>query len=326
MSTALMIAVCVLIAGFFSGSETGAYRLNRVRLKRQADAGSLVARMLRQVVSNMERFVCLTLIGTNASVYAATGFFSAFLARHFRNASGAEFAGTMILAPALLIFADLLPKSIFQVLPNRLMHWTGPVLWVVGNICRPLTLLLYGIVSLWRKWLGSGHEIQSIVVSARHFDFLLTEGREEGAITAQQDLMVRNIMQFGKRNLGAAMTPLSDVRMLAGSLSGADAVETIRQHDHPRLPVYERQRENVTGILLVLDYLSADATNAVKEHMRSATILDKNLTLDRAFRLLQKAGQTMGIVVDNNGHALGVVTMGDLLQEIFASIDDSQQE
>lgn len=324
MSTVLMIAACVLIAGFFSGSETGAYRLNRVRLKRQADAGSLGARMLRHVVANMERFVCLTLIGTNASVYAATGFFSALLARNFSSAHGAEFAGTMILAPVLLIFADLLPKSIFQLLPNRLMRWTGPVLWIVGNIFRPLTLLLYGIVSLWRKWLGGGHEIQPIIVSARHFDFLLSEGREEGVITAQQDLMVRNIMQFGTRTVGAAMTPLAEVRMLAGGLCGADAVETIRQHDHPRLPVYEGRRENVTGVLLVLDYLSASATNAVKEYMRPATKLDKNLKLDRAFRLLQKAGQTMGIVVDNQDHALGVVTMGDLLQEMFASLDDSK--
>lgn len=323
MSTLLMIAVCVLVAGFFSGSETGAYRLNRVRLRHQADSGSLGARMLQQVVANMERFVCLTLIGTNVSVYAATGFLTSLLARHYGKAAWAELAGTMILAPVLLVFADLLPKSTFQAVPNRLMRWTGPALWVVEKVCRPLTLLLYGMVSTWRRWLGGGREMRRIEVSARHFDFLLSEGREEGTITAQQDLMVRNIMQLGERRVGAAMIPLAEARMLPGEASGAEAVAMIGRHDHPRLPVHEGKRENVAGVLLVLDYLSAGATGEVREHMRPAMRLGEDLALDRAFRRLQEAGQTMGIVANEKGEAVGIVTTGDLLQEMFASLDEA---
>jgi len=323
VSTVLYIVICVLVAGFFSGSETGAYRLSRVRLRHQAESGSLMARMLRRVVSNMERFVCLTLIGTNTSVYAATGLLASVLAVHFKGARWGKFAGTMVLAPVMLIFAELLPKSVFQVWPNRLMRAVGPVLRVLDIGFRPLTMLLYSVVCLLRRLFRGSDETRQISGSADHFDLLLTEGRDEGVITAQQDLMVRNIMRLGKRRVASAMIPLGKVRMLPAEIAGADAVAEIGRHDHPRLPLYSNRREDIAGVLVVLEYLSAGADRPAKEYMYRPVFLDANLALDRGFKRLQEAGQVMGVVLNEKGRAVGIITMGDLLQEIFASVGDS---
>ena len=95
----------------------------------------------------------------------------------------------------------------------------------------------------------------------------------------------------------------------------------IPRHNHARLPVYDGKRSRVIGILLTLDYLCNGRKRSLGELLRTPSFLHANLPLDEAFQQLQRAGQTMGIVVDTRGRAVGMVTTGDLLQEIFRSLD-----
>jgi magnesium and cobalt exporter, CNNM family len=322
----LGILACIIVAGFFAGSETGAYRLNRIRLRHQAESGSVIARMLTRTVGNMERFVCMTLIGTNASVYAATGLFTALVAivsaRDGASPKGVEFVSTLILAPVLLVLTDLLPKSIFTVMPNRLMRWTAPVLWLVLCLVYPIVIALYAMVCFWRRLVGGQTESRQIVVSAHHFDYLLSEGREEGAITPQQDLMMRNIMQLRQRPVEQSMIPLDQMAMISADAAGPKALATIRDHNHARLPVYDGERGNVVGLLLTLDYLSQSAHGPAHDYAHELGHVPATASLAHVFRQLQTAGRAMAAVVDPQGRTLGFVTMGTLLQEIFASLDE----
>lgn len=319
----MFIVACVVLAGCFAGVETGAYRLNRIRLRHMAESGSAPARMLRRVVSNMERFICLTLLGHNAAVYGATALCTGMLVSRFETHLSAELVGTLVMAPILLVCAEVLPKSIFHVFPNRLMRWSSPLLWCANILCWPVVALLAGVVGFWRQWLGGVGESRRLVVSSQYFDFLLTEGREEGVISPQQDLMVHNIMQFGKRPVRSVMIPLEETRMLCNKAAGEEVVKTIGRYNHPRLPVYAGRPENVVGILFVLDYLSAGAAGEVEDYLRDPDFVPADMPLDHAFKKLQDAGQTLGVVVDEGRRAIGIVTMGDLLQEIFASLGEA---
>ena len=116
------------------------------------------------------------------------------------------------------------------------------------------------------------------------------------------------------------MIPLARVRMVPHNAAAEEVRRLIAQHDHARLPVYEGGRSNVVGILLVLDYLCNGHGGDIREIVRPPTLLEANLPLDDAFRRLQQAGQTMGVVVDARNRAIGIVTMGDLLQEIFGTL------
>ena len=321
MVAILLIILFMLLAAFFAGAETGAYRLNRVRLRQRAQAGSQAARLLQSTVADMEEFVCMTLAGTNISVYAATLVCAVTLSAHFTTHLAAEFISTLVLAPLFLIFAEVLPKSLFQALPNFLMRWASPLLWALHILLWPVVKLLHGMVVYWRWLLGGRVAAHRPVVTSQYLSFFLSEGKQEGVITAQQDMMVRNIMQFGTRPVRRAMIPLARVHMMPVDASGPDALEVIAQHNHSRLPVYDGAQNNVAGILLVLDYLCNGQEADIRKLMRPVIFLQAGLPLDDAFRLLQRTGQTMGIVVDARDRAIGMVTMGDLLQEIFGTLD-----
>ena len=308
------------LAGLYGGSESGAYRINRVRLRRNAEAGSRLARLLQRVISHMEQFVCMTLVAQNASVYGATLAFTAMIAPRFKAVGWAELASTIILAPLLLVFVEVVPKSTFQAVPNALMRTLSPLLRLTHLALWPIVKLLLGVVTFWQRILGGRGRARGMVVTSQYLNFFLSEGTQEGVITKEQSVMVRNIMQMDTRPVRKIMTPLAQVHMIPADASREDALQIAAERTFSRLPVYEEKRDNVVGILLVLDYLCDGGDGEVRELLREPTRIAADLPIDDAFRMLQKVGQVMGIVVDGRGRALGMVTMGDLLQEIFSTL------
>ena len=116
------------------------------------------------------------------------------------------------------------------------------------------------------------------------------------------------------------MTPLNHACMMPRSASGDELRAILVNNSHARIPVYEGRRSNVVGILVVLDYLCKGESARVANVTIPPVRLDANLSLNDAFKRLQDAGRTMGIVVDRQKQAVGMVTMSDLLQSLFGSI------
>lgn len=326
MSTLLALIGWTLLAAFFSASETGAYRLNRIRLRHRADSGSILARMEQVVVSNMERFVCLTLIAHNAAVYGATVLLTARLEPHFERELTAEFMSTLILAPVLLICAEVVPKSVFNVRPDQTMRWSAPFLWIAHYALWPVVTLFVGVVTFWRTLLSGERGARPTATGAQHLDFFLEEGRAEGAITPQQDQMVRNILDLGLRPVRRIMIPIDRALMIPVDAPRAAVLTAFSGHDHRRLAVYAERRDNVIGTLRVLDYLSDPRGGNLKALMHAPVFIPVEASVNEAFRTLQKEGQLIGILRDPRNRALGIVTMTDILQEIFATIQVTESD
>ena len=320
MGSILIIAICALAGGFYAGSESGAYRLNRIRLRHEAKSGSRLARMLQGVVGDMERFVCVTLVATNLAHYVATFVCAKALGEFFAEGWRTEVYSTLMLAPVLLIVSEVLPKTVFQSRPMSLLRVSAPLLWISDKIFWPIVQVLHLVTILWRRLLGGNRPSAQPAVTSQYLRFFLSEGTEEGVITRQQDLMVRNIMELGSRPLRSMMMPLSHVRMISVEDTPNAARGIISHYRHARIPVYEGVRRNVVGILIVLDFLCNDSDKPVTELMVEPVKLVSELPLDTAFRTLQEAGSNMGIIVDARGRAVGMVTMAGLLQEIFGSM------
>ena len=316
----LLIVACILLAGFYAGAETGAYRLNRVRLRSRAEAGLRTARLTELVTADMERFVTVTLVASNAAVYGATVFCTALVASRVRTDLVAELVSTLILAPLLLVFAEVIPKSIFQVLADPLMRAASAFLWFTDRLLWPVVMLLLGVVGFWRRVLVGRDPPRKTVVTTHYLESLLTSGTQEGVISPQQDLMVRNIMQVGDWPVGRIMTPLARVRMLPSYASGHEVLHDIARFNHSRLPVWEGQPGNIIGILRVLDYLCEGEGGEIRKFIQKPSYLDAETGVDEAFRALQEAGQAMAVVVDARKRALGIVTTDDLLQGIVSTL------
>ena len=141
----LLIAVFMLVEGYYSGSETGAYCLNKIRLRFRAEQGVRSALILQKLLTDPQGLICTTLIGTNIAVYISTGILTNKL--ELMGVGAAELVSTLCLAPVLLILAEATPKNIFQLRADFLMYKLapslaffrrlfGPGVWVLKKISR----------------------------------------------------------------------------------------------------------------------------------------------------------------------------------------------
>jgi CBS domain containing-hemolysin-like protein len=322
MMTALWIALSILVAAFYAAAETGAYRLNRIRLHGDAKRGRRTAKLTESVVADMERYVCTTLTAHNTAVYCGTVFFTAPVARYLvrQHELVVELISTVTLAPAMLILGEVIPKSVAQVLADPLMRWSSPLLWLTNKALWPVVTLMLGLVAFWRRLLGGRAEPRKTVVTAQYLGTLLSAGTQEGLITPQQDMIVRNILQLRGRPVREIMTPLSHVQMLPVDADPQQARREIARFTHARLPVYEGDRSNVVGSLRVLDYLCGDEGGDIRKLLRPPLFLAAETGVDEAFRRLQETAQSMAVVAGAHDRAVGVITMDDLLQGVFSTL------
>jgi putative hemolysin len=328
----ILVAACFLIlAGFFSGLETGIYVLDplryHVRLKQKEKEAGLLERLLRR----KSELVTSLLVGTNLSIFLATTF-ATEMTRHYCPSSGpaaVALVTTAYTTTAVLIFAEMLPKNIYRRRANTLVYSSVRAFWVFSLLFFPLVRALSVITRAVSFVFGRHRTLENEFLTRKAVEYQLTELHGGSTLTASQSKMVQNIMQLPARTVTSAMIPLKDTIMVDES-AGRDAVlDLVRKYRFSRMPVYREKRGSVTGVLNVFDlfYERSGAggkgegeTPGLKRLIRPLPSGPRSARIDEALVILRGARQPMGLVVGPGKEALGIVTVKDLLEEITGEI------
>ncbi|MHC5034555.1 MAG: CNNM domain-containing protein, partial [Planctomycetota bacterium] len=247
-----IIAAAIVVAGFYSGSETGSYCVNRLRLRLRAERGGAAARSLLRFVSNPQLAISSMLTGTNAGLYVATILAAAKLAET-SWAVPAELYSGIIMPPILLIVAEVIPKSLFQHHADALMYRAVWPLRVSEVLFYPVSVLLRWIGRLPQLLLGKHAAPRRPVFTADSFRFYLSEGAADGVLSTFQRAMAENILRLKSMPVAVVMTPLDEAVMVSEEASCAELHDLLRAHRYSRIPVYRGSREQVAGIVNILD-------------------------------------------------------------------------
>lgn len=325
--TALALVVGAVVAlalsAFFSGTETGVYCLNRVRLRVRADQNDAQARRLQSLLERPTDLVITTLLGTNVADYLATVCVTALLLRVTVSGSWAEVYATAILTPLILVFGGVMPKDWFQRESDRLMYplslslswcwraarWTGLV-WVLGRLTRHLI-----------RWIDplrtSGEE--DLLPRAR-IRRLLSEGAVSGGLSAFQRDTLERVMNISRVRLANVMVPRQRAAIAPIGISRDGLLRIARMAHFSRLPVYRDDPRRIVGIVNVYHVLTDDEEKPIEAYVQEATRLLATETVPAALLKLQQARQVMAIVTDSDGNCLGLFTMKDLVEEIVGEL------
>ncbi|MFP4028240.1 MAG: hemolysin family protein [Candidatus Brocadiia bacterium] len=318
MVDCLLIALFVMLEAFFSGSETGFYSLNRTRLRFRAEHGWMGAVSLRKLSRKPQLAISTMLIGTNITIYCATALCGSLLNK-IGLAYRTDLYSSLIMPPILLIFAEIIPKSLYQRRADTLMYRTAPILRFCEIIFSPLIFLLQGLLRVMRKIIGGKTE-NADVFTPEKLRFFLSEGAALGVLSPYQHRMAENVLRVKSLELSAAMVPLDEVAMIPESSTFEKLQKIMREHRFSRFPVYAEKRSNVTGIINVIDVLCADEDRADMQSLsRPPVYLDEKLSVGEALYVLQRAHQQMAIV-KSECEVVGAVTVKDLVEEIVGEL------
>jgi len=335
-----IIGLLVLAEAFFSGSELALVSADRVAIRAAKEDGARTARLLTGFLEAPERILTTTLIGTNACTVSATTVFGLMLATTLGVEGGenTEVLTVLLLSPVILLFGELIPKSIFRRYSSRL----APV------VIHPLTWLSYALFPLVAaisfisvgilRLVGAGDK-DAMAVSRDELRLLLERGdgeepADEGAegIEEEELKMIRRIFDFPAVTAKEVMVPLIDVSAIGESATLEEASERFIETGFSRLPVFKERVDNIVGVLHAMDVLQAfsfirrDTVRGkaalVSRLMRPVSYVPPNQKVEQLLEALQHQGHSLAVVVDEWGGAEGVITVEDILEEILGEIED----
>ncbi len=319
----IVVVICILLEGFFSGSEMALVNADRHRLRASADAGSRGARQALRLVRDPARFFSTTLLGTNLAVVAASEIVSFYVLRRYGEAA---MPLALLFAPLPLIFGEIVPKSIYHHYADRIVTRIAPFLRTVSILFWPA---VWPLSLLTRRLLRGlpGRSSGAQPVSREALELMLRVGQpEESDVKAVERTMISRIFDLADKTVENIMTPLVDVVAIDISAGREAAARIMEEYEFSRVPVYERRVFNIVGVLTGTDLLFGDSSKNVRELMRAVPFVPEEMPLDELLVMLKRRGEPLAVAVDEYGAATGIATTEDLLEEVVGEIRDEHDE
>ncbi|UJP06547.1 MAG: CNNM domain-containing protein [Nitrosomonas sp.] len=318
----MVLAVLLILSGFFSLSETSMMAINRYRLRHLAKQGHRGARLTVKLLNNTDRLLGVILLGNNLLNTASATLVAVIVATLFTHDDFALFLGTIAVTFAILVFSEITPKVIAAAYPERIALTASYVLTPLLVICYPvvwfINLFVRGLLVLLRLKPQQGELQQKI--STEELRTLVLEGGH--FIQNKHQSILLNLFDLEKITVDDVIVPRNQIEAI--NLDADDDVihaQLLTCH-HTRLPVYRERTDNIVGIVHVRKVLNqmqgGKITAASLERvMRKPYFIPSGTSLFSQLQLFQENRKRVGLVVDEYGEWLGLVTLEDIIEEII---------
>ena len=323
-TTAFWLVVMVL--GFlgsalFSGMETGAYRLNRVRLYVQSAQGRSSAKSLERIVAKPSSLIGTLLIGNNLCNYAGTAGLGVILASMALPVWQAVLINTFLVTLILFIFGETLPKDLFAAHCDRLMYPLAKVL-VFLQVLFTWTGVLPVVVAISELAIRLVGKAEGGALTPRkRVEQMVREGAGVGLISSEQTELAQRALSLSKLRVTDECTPWSRVVKVFETTGRAALGRLVEETPRSRLPVVNAQGR-IVGVVDMIDALLVDESDKtpVRTAMKDAVYLPSTTTVRDALAQMQDEHIGLAIVRRPDGKPAGVVTMKDLVEPITGEI------
>ncbi len=323
MISIIIVAIFFIGSAFFSGAEIGLISLDRHKLKHQASKDKK-KKHIYDFVTNPDKVLGTTLIGTNISTVIVSSVFTAYIAK---KGVLSEAIATLILAGALLVFAEIIPKIILRskdeyVIPKlffiiRFFAFIfTPVIWVLSKIN-------YGILKLLRI----SRRKSTQIFTKEDLSYLLGEAEKNGEVRKDEHDLIEEVLDFRDLTAKNIMIPRTNIIGIKTETPIKEVIELSRKEGFTRFPVYKNDIDHVEGMLVIHDLLDvADISEPAGKYMRNAYFVPEVMKATTLLKKMQKNKTPLAIIVDEYGGTAGIISVEDLLEELVGEIEDEYDE
>jgi CBS domain containing-hemolysin-like protein len=312
-----LFLVALAMNAFFSGTETGFYRMTRLRLVMEAMGGDRIARIMLWLANQPSLVIATTLVGNNLA-NDLTSLAVAMATERLFPTGGTltDFALPLIVTPFMFICGDLLPKNLFYNAPNRLMRRSSPVLVASVVLFAPITIVLWLLSLVLRLITREAPQELRLSLARRELSEMLTEGHEAGILRPVQRGLAQTMLGVAGQPIRNFAAPASRVVRVTTDMSKSEILRIAQGRQRWLLPIEDpHQRRRLVGFVRTSD-LFLDDSPALPPP-QPLIELPENESFLAALARLSAAGDVLGHVVNAAGKTVGFVTLEDLRAALF---------
>jgi putative hemolysin len=334
----LIIALLIFLNAVFVAAEIALVTVRRTRIDQLIDEGRRGAVRVRELTAQPGRFLAVIQLGITFIGFLAAAFAGASLADGLVTlfegipavAPYASVLGLLIVTALLsfvtIVFGELVPKTLALARPERYALLLAAPVDVIGRVLRPIVWALQKVTDFVNRLLGVS-DIDQNQISTEELKLLVERGGEQGILEAEEEQMIHAVIELGDRRVHEVMVPRIAMAAVPAASTMDDAIGTIVEYGHSRIPVYEESVDEIVGILYAKDLLPflragvADRPD-IRSLLRTPVYIPESMTVDDLLHEFQRRKVHIAIVLDEYGGTAGLVTIEDLLEEIVGEIQD----
>ncbi len=325
-SLIITLVVMVLVSAWFAGSETGMMTLNRYKLRHNAKNGHRGAKRVEKLLSRPDRLISLVLIGNNLVNILASSLATIVGIRLYGNAGVAIATG--ILTFVVLVFAEVLPKTIAALYPEKVAYPSSFLLAPLQIIMMPIVWLLNSITRLLMRMVGiKTHGLASSALSKEELRTIVYESRS--LMSRRNQDMLLSVLDLEKVTVDDIMVPRNEIVGINVNDDWKSVIRQLTHSPHGRIVLFRDSLDDAVGMLRVREAwrMMTEKKEFTKENLLRAAdeiyFVPQGTALNTQLIKFQRNKKKAGLVVDEYGDIKGLVTIEDILEEIVGDFTTS---
>jgi CBS domain containing-hemolysin-like protein len=318
----IILVVLVLLSAFFSSAETALMTCNKVRMKALFDEGNKMAGRVLDLTGDIQKVLSAILIGNNIVNLSASALMTVLVTDMF--GSFAIGIGTGILTLVVLIFGEIVPKTIATAYAENMSLWYSGVISVLLFVMTPFSFIINGFATVVLKILNVDTENRK-AMTENELKTYVDVSHEDGVIESGEKEIIYNVFDFSDAVAKDIMIPRIDMSCVSTEADYGEVMKIFKENMYTRIPVYDGgDQDNIIGLINVKDLiLLEDKENfKISDHLRKAYYTyEFKKTADLLVEMREKS-QNVAFVLSEYGATVGMITLEDLLEEIVGEIRD----
>ncbi len=311
-----LFTIGVRLSAFFSGSETGFYRVSFPRLSIDAQAGDRVAKRLMWFARKPAYFVATTLVGNNLANYLTTFAISWGVVVALGQVTvTTEIFSTMLLSPVVFLFGELLPKNLYFRAPLSLLRRNSTLFLIFYYLLLPASWPLVGVTKLINRFYPDPAKRVELLLGRGRLVQLMTQGRREGVLTDVQNRLANGVLQTAPQPVTGSMTPADRVLGVSDGASREEILKYARRFATPLVAIHRQSSpEDWFAYVRVLDVLTDN--RPLQSLIRQMPVFPPHASKLDTLQQLQILGEIYGVVREGDT-IRGVVNSRVLCEQLF---------
>ena len=329
-SPLIIALIALLCSAFFSGMEIAFVSSNKVRAEIEMARGGIINRILNIYYRNREMFISTLLIGNNIAniVYsmAMAKLLTIPLQGHITNEALLLLTQTLIATLIILIFGEFVPKTIFRINPNASLRTASIPLYMIYLVLYPISRFTEWLSAVLMKLFGIKIDHTRVrLITVDELDAYLQENidkREDENKTVEREVKIfENALDFSDTRLRDCMVPRNEIVAVdVEDTTRDDLVKLFTRSGLSKIVVYRENIDDVIGFIQVSELFVTDID--WKTRIKPVLFAPETLLARKMMQQLMGEKRSMAIVLDEFGGTSGMVTLEDLVEEIFGEIED----